>query len=416
MLVFDTETRTDAAQALTFGSYRFYMEDGRCLEEGLFYADDLPRTDRDVLEAYTRKRRADSDRRLGKPQLLLLTRRKFLDKFYTAAYDARSLLVGFNLPFDLSRISCEAGNARGRFAGGFSLALWDYLSKNGDRKINNHRPRIAIKHIDSKRALKGFTRTMNPDREDLIPEGSTTGEPDESYGFRGHFLDLRTLAFVLTDRGYSLASACEAFGVEHGKGTVERHGVVTPEYIDYNRQDVLATAELAEKLIAEYDRFEVDLQETQAYSPASLGKAHLRKMGIAPVLARQPKFPKRLSRVHGVRLFRWSHQCPHPQGSRSGRLYGLSLDVPHREYPDGSLEVRGRRGDRRGLYVGLGNDPFSRRDFGGDALSPGDVDETSRVCPRDSPGRHLAHACKVQPGKQRLSGCDQPSACDQRRS
>lgn len=45
MLVFDTETRTDAAQALTFGSYRFF-DDGVCLEEGLFYADDLPAAER----------------------------------------------------------------------------------------------------------------------------------------------------------------------------------------------------------------------------------------------------------------------------------------------------------------------------------------------------------------------------------
>ena len=54
-----------------------------------------------------------------------------------------------------------------------------------------------------------------------------------------------------------------------------------------------ATAALAFKLLEEYDRFDVDLQETQAYSPASLGKAHLRKMGIAPIFERQPNFPKR---------------------------------------------------------------------------------------------------------------------------
>lgn len=40
MLVFDCETRTDQAQALTFGSYRFLVQ-GRCLEESLFYGDDL---------------------------------------------------------------------------------------------------------------------------------------------------------------------------------------------------------------------------------------------------------------------------------------------------------------------------------------------------------------------------------------
>ena len=127
---------------------------------------------------------------------------------------------------------------------------------------------------------------------DLIPEGSPTGEPQKGEKFRGHFLDLRTLGFVLTDRGHSLASACKAFGVEQEKLTVERHGVNTPEYIDYNRRDVEATAELAYKLLQEYDRFDVDLQETQAYSPASLGKAHLRKMGIAPILEQQT-FEKR---------------------------------------------------------------------------------------------------------------------------
>ncbi|MGB7081353.1 MAG: hypothetical protein WBD54_06920, partial [Candidatus Acidiferrales bacterium] len=44
MLVFDTETRTDATQRLTFGSYRFLVA-GQCREEGLFYADDLPARD-----------------------------------------------------------------------------------------------------------------------------------------------------------------------------------------------------------------------------------------------------------------------------------------------------------------------------------------------------------------------------------
>src|SRR5437868_13814523 len=34
MLVFDTESRVDATQSMTFGSYRFIIK-GRCLEEGL---------------------------------------------------------------------------------------------------------------------------------------------------------------------------------------------------------------------------------------------------------------------------------------------------------------------------------------------------------------------------------------------
>jgi hypothetical protein len=287
MLVFDTETRVDSTQGLTFGSYRF-IDHGKCLEEGLFFGTDLPHRDRGVLERYAEEHSADA----VNSELKLLTLREFLVKFYRSVYKGRCLLVGFNLPFDLSRLACDFAPARGRFAGGFSLGFWSYIDEAGDERKNQFRPRIGIKHIDSKRALKGFTGRNACDQEDLIPDESPDGEPEDGFKFRGHFLDLRTLAFALTDRGYSLGSACEAFDVEHGKQSAARHGVVTDEYIDYNRRDVLATAGLAEKLLAEYDKHPIDLQPTKAYSPASIGKAYLQAMGIRPILERQPDFPK----------------------------------------------------------------------------------------------------------------------------
>jgi hypothetical protein len=286
MLVFDTETRTDPTQRLTFGSYRFIVA-GECLEEGLFYADDLPAKDRKVLEQYV-AHSADA----AKKDLRLVTRRQFLAKFYKAAYKGRCLVVGFNLPFDISRLAFDVKAARGRFAGGFSLGLWTYFDKKGQERPSMHRPRIGVKQIDSKRALKGFTARDTPDDVDLIPEGSTTGMPEKGFKFRGHFLDLRTLAFALTDRGYSLESACEDFGVEHPKKSATDHGRVTEKYIDYNRRDVLASAELAVKLLEEYDKHPISLQVTKAYSPASIGKAYLRAMGIKPVIE-QPGFPKK---------------------------------------------------------------------------------------------------------------------------
>jgi hypothetical protein len=287
--VVDTETRIDATQRLTFGSYRFLV-DGACLEEGLFYADDLPQDDRRVLEHYVRTHPADTVR-TGVPELKLLSRREFLRKFYKAAYRGRCLVIGFNLPFDVSRLAFAVSDARRRFTGGFSLSLWDRRGADGRATI--FRPRIDIKQIDSKRSLIGFTSHAAVEDDDRIPEGSASGKPVKDYVFRGNFLDLRTLAFALTDRGHSLESACETFGVEHGKVKAAQHGVVTPDYIDYNRRDVLATAELADKLIREYERHPIDLQVTKAYSAASIGKAYLRAMGIAPVLERQPHFPKR---------------------------------------------------------------------------------------------------------------------------
>src|SRR2546425_11875105 len=62
-LVFDTETRIDLMQNLTFGVYRLCELRGgatyECFEEGLFYADDLPDRERKVLEDYVRSNFSD---------------------------------------------------------------------------------------------------------------------------------------------------------------------------------------------------------------------------------------------------------------------------------------------------------------------------------------------------------------------
>ncbi len=289
MVVWDTETRVDVTQRLTFGSYRF-IERGECLTEALFGADDLSTAERHVLTQYVAMQPADVAED-GVERLSLLSRADFLKRFYRLVYKGRVLLVAFNQPFDLSRLAHDVTDARGRYAGGFSLGVWSYRDARGREQRHLFRPRVAIKHIDSKRALTGFTGRNTPDPEDLIPEESETGDPVRGHAFPGHFLDLRTLAFALTNQGHSLESACDAFGVEHPKQSVAEHGIVTPAYIDYNRRDVLATSELAVKLLEEYDRHPITLPVTKALSPAAIGKAYLRAMSIQPILQRQPNFP-----------------------------------------------------------------------------------------------------------------------------
>lgn len=299
MVVFDCETRTNRAQALTFGSYRFLVE-GRCLEEGLFYADDLSTSEREVLESYARTHAADTDPRSipereipSDSQLRLLPIADFRALLHRVAYKGRGLLVAFNFPFDISRVALSFVSSRDRFLGGFTLQLFQYRDKDGRQRVNPYRPGIAVKHMDSKRALKGFTGAIDPDKLDQIPEGAEIPKPKKGYVFRGHMLDAKTLAFALTDQGMTLERACEVFGVEHGKQKAEKHGIITPEYIDYNRRDVLATAELTAKMLVEYARHPIELQVTKAYSPASIGKAYLHAMGVTPIMARMPDFPKR---------------------------------------------------------------------------------------------------------------------------
>ena len=220
-LYFDTETRVDATQRLTFGSFRF-IDGAECLDQGFFYGNDLPNKDRKTLKNYVAYDRKSAQ------GLRLLTLHEFLSgnkkdygDLFKAVYKGRCLFVAFNHPFDLSRIAHDFTNARKRFAGGFSLGIWPDPRTTDHELRYKFRPRIAIKHIDSKRALIGFTAQRSTDEEDLIPEGSTTGKSDEGYIFRGHFLDLHTLAFALTDRNYSLETACE--GIRGGAHETTRH-------------------------------------------------------------------------------------------------------------------------------------------------------------------------------------------------
>jgi hypothetical protein len=291
-IVFDTETRTDATQRLTFGSYRVFGK-GLFIEEGLFYGDDLSRREMSVLRRYVKRHSPDTDPS-GLKTLRLVPLNDFRKELYTDAYKTRCLLVAFNHPFDLSRIAQGFTTARREpYSGGFSLSIWTYQDKHGNTRRDPNRPCIDIKQIDSKRALIGFTGRRKPDREDRIPENSSSTKPDDKYVFRGHFLDLRTLTFALTDQGHTLASACSAFEVENPKLKAAKHGEISSAYIDYNRRDVLATAQLGTKALQEFNKHPVSLQATKVFSPASIGKGYLRRMGIEPILKRQPDFPMR---------------------------------------------------------------------------------------------------------------------------
>ena len=98
MLVIHTAGHSGSTQKLTMGIYRLIVG-GQCLEEGLFYADDLSRHDLQVLKDYVVRHNADTAPGTDQP-LRLLTRSEFLDLFYQLAYKARCLVVGFSLAYE----------------------------------------------------------------------------------------------------------------------------------------------------------------------------------------------------------------------------------------------------------------------------------------------------------------------------
>src|SRR5262249_30441673 len=130
-LVFDTETRTDAAQRLRFGTYQVYQHD--VLREcGIFYdPNSLNGRELALLREWANSK-----------QLKFMTMAEFVDNvFYGIGYDLRAAIVGFNLPFDISRLAIRYNSARGKaMRGGFTFQL----------SADPWRPRVQIKHLSAR--------------------------------------------------------------------------------------------------------------------------------------------------------------------------------------------------------------------------------------------------------------------------
>ncbi len=167
------------------------------VQEGIFYRDGLGPKDIQTILAYKQKYLADGLASGADRELTVLSRAAFVERIFWESVRAGALIVGFNLPFDISRIAVHWATAHN---GGFSFVL-SQLSK---KQVENlHRPRIRIA------PLNGVAEQI---------ELTAVRRKNEQHRWRrGRFLDLHTLAFALTDNSYSLAGAIEAFGSTTGE-------------------------------------------------------------------------------------------------------------------------------------------------------------------------------------------------------
>jgi hypothetical protein len=281
-LVWDTESTLDLEQRLNFGIWRFCkLQDGVyvSLQEGIFYRDGLPAKDVHKVVRYAKNRLAERLVPEADRELVVLTRSEFVERIFWESVRAGALIVGFNLPFDISRIAVRWTTARN---GGFSFVL-SQLSKTGIE--NHHRPRVRIA------PLNGVAEKI---------ELTSVRRTDEQHRWRrDRFLDLHTLAFALTDKSHSLSSAIEAFGSKVRKKKHDPTGKISDTEINYARQDVRATLGLLNALKREYELHPIHLPPYRAYSPASIGKAYLRAMGIEEPFT---KFSSIRPRIHGIAM------------------------------------------------------------------------------------------------------------------
>jgi hypothetical protein len=281
-LVWDTETKLDLEQTLNFGVWRFCQLRGTeyvAAQEGIFYRDGPDRKDVQTILAYKQKHLVDQRLDGADSELAVLSRAAFVEKVFWESVRAGALIVGFNLSFDISRIRVRWTAARN---GGFSFVL----SQLSDKRLKNiHRPCVRIAPLNGVAEHIGLTAVRRK---------------DEQYRWRCFRpLDLHTLAFALTDNSYSLVGATEAFGSQPKKMEHEPTGQINEEEIAYARQDVRATLGLLNALKHEYDLHPIALRPDSAYSPASIGKAYLREMGIVEPMRKFKDIPPK---IHGIAM------------------------------------------------------------------------------------------------------------------
>lgn len=287
-LVFDTETTTDQTQHLTFGTF-FYgcYVDGKCepCGEGIFYADDLLETDPEgyrILQEHARVHpiaRVDSEfvgTRTVDQQLIFISRTEFLERYFYAMgmttirnKDVQpAAIVGFNLPFDISRIAEKVVQPRGEYRNGFSFEMLPH----------EWLPNVRTTRMGAKGRKFEFT-------------GRYENDPRYSNKPRGVFIDTHTLVYALTGSPMSLDGACRRFKVDNPKDKAEKHGVITDDYIWYARNDARATMQLYEAVSNELYSHGINLPADRVYSPAAIAKAYFAAMGIGRPLVQNQGFP-----------------------------------------------------------------------------------------------------------------------------
>jgi hypothetical protein len=274
-LVFDCETKVDASQNLRFGTYQI-RKGPKLMESGVFYdPDTLTSSELELL-------RHVADERGVKVR----THDEFVDQvYYGIAYEFRANIVGFNLPFDLSRLAVWHHSAHGKtMKGGFSLKLSN----------NSWKPRVQVRHLNSRAALMQFALPA----KQKTPRGARRRKIFTP-GRRGSFIDLKTIAAALFSRSFNLASLAAFLKTPSQKHSADEHGArLIRAYVDYAFQDTQVTWECYEALVEKYALHQ--LSEThlgKVLSEASLGKAYLRQMGIKPFREVQPDFPDHLTGI-----------------------------------------------------------------------------------------------------------------------
>lgn len=304
VMVFDTETTVDEYQNFLFGqAWLIFNEKNQKVEQsveastthiqryfivaddfdGVYHGKNSAQEAKRVIHAYVRDHANEYEPcpvSIDPTPQYIWSRSIFVREVLLPELTLnKTTLVGFNLPFDISRISVGCSVTRDKTAFRFSLLPDDQSGSYPD---------IVIKPLDSKKAFMSLD----------LPYNVVSHYAKEHH--HGRFLDLRTAIFALTNKATNLRQATTVlYPVSHPKAMEEgaEHGTISESYLIYNTTDLQATWELYCQVTADYRARHGTLAANaveieRLYSPASVGKAYFKAMGIRPFMEKNPGFSK----------------------------------------------------------------------------------------------------------------------------
>ena len=239
-LIFDTETTIDPSQRLRFGTFQLRAR-GHLVERGVFYNEDVsifPASDREILTKVLEEEPSDAGEKL-----LLFTRTEFVEYFFKWA-KTDATIIGFNLPFDLSRLAVSYTSAMYSMSGGFSFIL----------DAAEVAPNVRVKHLSQRSQFINFSGTEKT-------SGRKTKDNEYIPVPRGFFVDVKTLAAALTSQSHSLKSLSKTLNVKFKENSEEHGKPLTRTYIQYAMKDTQVT----------WECFEALAQKCRAYNLSETG-------------------------------------------------------------------------------------------------------------------------------------------------
>ena len=271
VLVISAETTSNQQQSLTFGSCAVWINDA-LYKIVLFHDKNLDQKKVDVIRQF-----GETLQKQKNCIVTVLPKDEFVTKvFYPYVYEARARCVGFDLPYELSRLASSWGTAR-KIQDTFSMKLVE----------NNPRlPAIKIKSINSDAAFIQFATPLRTKSEKKkVPTHKV---------YRGYFLDLKTLGYAMSNKSFDgINELAKTFDVDTN---LKNKKGVTEDAIRNNVEKTLTIHRLYCKIISVLeDKFSVNpIHASKLYSPASISKLYLEKLNIKPLLENSPDFSKEI--------------------------------------------------------------------------------------------------------------------------